>query len=110
MINETIKKIEDTLKKAKHISEEKRKELNELLSSLKNEVSTLSETQPDDAKSIVGFAEVATHEALRDTQKNDLLSLAQNGLDQSVQEFTSSHPNLSAVVKTLTRTLSNLGV
>ena len=108
MIQETLHKIEKSIQSSKNITEKKRNELNTLLIHLKKEIQDLSESKKDDAKSIVGFAELATHEALRNTQKKELLDLAQHGLDTSVQEFEITHPDLTSIVKTLIRTLSNL--
>ena len=58
MINDTLKKIESRIHSAEAISDERRRELIELLDKLKSEVDDLSHTHGDEAKSIAGFTEV----------------------------------------------------
>ncbi len=110
MISETLKKINALISTAKNLTDIQKQELENLLSQLKKELNLIPDTQSESAQSIASFAEVATREALRSTAQKDLLNLSQDGLDKSVREFATSHPNLIAIVKTLTRTLSNLGV
>ena len=69
MVEETITQIEARIKKAQSLNDERKKELLDLLSTLRTEVSHLSKTDAEDAQSIAGFTEVSIHEATRE-EKN----------------------------------------
>ncbi len=65
MIQETITQIEARVKKAESLKDEKKRELLDLLSTLKTEVSELSKTHAEHTQSIAGFTELSVHEAIR---------------------------------------------
>ena len=110
MIEDTIGKIEARIQGAENIKEERRRELVELLGTLKTEVAELSKTHEDQAQSIAGFAEVSAHEATRTLQDPQLLKLSLEGLGSSVSGFEGSHPRLVQIVSAISSTLSNLGI
>jgi hypothetical protein len=110
MIDDTLAKIEARIQSSDALSEDKRRELAQLLSTLKAEVAELSKTQPEQAQSIAGFAEVSTHEVMREPQNPNLVRLSVEGLTSSVAEFESSHPRLVQIVNSISNTLSNLGI
>jgi hypothetical protein len=110
MIQDTIAKIEARLAASEQLPAEKRAELLELVSRLKEEVQTLSQTNADDARSIAQFAALSTHEATRGEIKQPLLEMSLRGLARSVQGLESSHPKLVDVVNRICTTLSNLGI
>ena len=110
MVEETITQIEARIKKTKSLNEERKKELLDLLSTLKTEVSQLSKTDAEDAQSIIGFTEISIHEAIREEKHPQLLNISLEGLSTSVQGFESSHPKLVGVVNSICLTLSNIGV
>lgn len=110
MIEETITQIEARIEKAESLNEAKKKELQDLLSILKTEVSDLSKTHAEQTRSITGFTEVSIHEAIREEKNPQLLKLSLEGLSASVQGFESSHPRLVGVVNSICLTLSNIGV
>jgi queuine/archaeosine tRNA-ribosyltransferase len=110
MIEDTIGKIEARIEGAEAIKEERRRELLNLLGTLKSEVAELSKTHEEQAQSIAGFAEVSTHEATRAEQNPELLKLSLEGLGSSVQGFEESHPRLVQIVNAISSTLSNLGI
>ena len=58
MIKETITQIEARIEKAESLNDAKKKELLDLLSALKVEVSELSKTHAEHSQSITGFTEV----------------------------------------------------
>ena len=60
MVEETITQIEARIQKAQSLNDERKKELLDLLSTLRTEVSHLSKTDAEDARSIAGFTTVAT--------------------------------------------------
>jgi Mg2+ and Co2+ transporter CorA len=110
MIQETIEKIEARVQTADSIRDERRRELLDLLGTLKSEVAQLSETHGEQAQSIAGFAEISAHEATRSEQNPQLLKLSLEGLNSSVEGFEKSHPRLVQIVNAVSNTLSNLGI
>jgi hypothetical protein len=110
MIEDIIGKIEARIHGAESIKDDRRRELLELLGTLKSEVAKLSRTHGEQAQSIAGFTEVSTHEATRAEQDPELLDLSLKGLASSVQGFEQSHPRLVQIVNALSHTLSNLGI
>jgi Mg2+ and Co2+ transporter CorA len=110
MIQDTIEQIEARIRSAETIKDDRRRELLELLSTLKSEVADISETHGEQAESIAGFARLSTHEATRTDQNPTLLKLSLQGLDSSVSEFEKSHPRLVQIVNSISQTLSNLGI
>lgn len=110
MIEDTIGKIEARIQGAETISEDRRRELLQLMGTLKSEVANLSKTHEEQAESIAGFAEVSAHEATRTEQNPALLKLSLQGLGSSVSEFEKSHPRLVQIVNAISNTLSNLGI
>ena len=110
MLEETIGKIESKIEGAETIKDDRRRELLQLLGTLKAEVAELSKTHGEQAQSIAGFAEVSTHEATRAEQKPRLLQLSIEGLSSSVTELEKSHPRLVQIVNAISNTLSNLGI
>jgi hypothetical protein len=110
MIENTIGKIEDRIRNAEAIKDERRQELLQLLGTLKSEVAELSKTHEEQAQSIAGFTEVSTHEATRTEQNPELLKLSLDGLGSSVRELEQSHPRLVQIVNAISNTLSNLGI
>jgi hypothetical protein len=110
MIEDTIGKIEAKIQSAEMIKDDRRRELVQLLGTLKAEVAKLSQTHEEQAQSIAGFAELSTHEAIRSQQNPRLLKLSLEGLSSSVDELEKSHPRLVQIVNAISHTLSNLGI
>jgi hypothetical protein len=109
MIEDTISKIETRLQ-SEALDPERRKELLDLLSTLKSEVASLAKTHSEEAQSIAGFAEISTHEATRSEKNPQLLDLSLRGLKSSAAGFEHSHPRLVQIVNAISNTLSNLGI
>src|SRR4030066_455754 len=95
---------------SKSLKDERKKELLDLLSTLKSEVSQLSKTDAEDAQSIIGFTDVSIHEAIREEKHPQLLNLSLKGLSTSVKRFENSHPKLVGIVNSICNTLSNIGI
>jgi Mg2+ and Co2+ transporter CorA len=110
MIEDTIGKIETRIQGADSIKDDRRRELLQLLGTLKSEVAELSRTHGDQAASIAGFTELSTHEATRAEQDPKLLKLSLEGMASSVSGFEQSHPRLVRIVNAISQTLSNLGI
>jgi len=110
MIRDTISEIEARLQRAQSLNPETKKEVVDLLSKLKEEITELARTDADQARSIAGFAESSTHEATRSEKKPELLQYSLDGLSASVEGFEESHPQLVQLVNRICTTLSNLGI
>jgi len=110
MIEETIKKIEKQIQSAPAIKPERKEELGELLSTLREEVTELSKTKGEQAESIAGFTERYTSEAIREEQDEDLLDLSLKGLTKSVSGFEASHPRLVQIVNAICQRLADMGI
>ena len=107
MAQNTLQKLETLIQESTQLEAAKQQELLELIASLKSELHDVDDEQ---ARSIAKFAEVATHEALRENKNTDLIDISTQGLDKSAQEFASTQPTLFNIVRTIVRTLSNMGV
>ena len=110
MIEETVGQIEARIQGAESIKDERKRELLQLLATLKSEVAELSKTHAEHAQSITGFTEISAHEATREQQNPQLLKLSLEGLSSSVGGFEKSHPKLVQIVNAISNTLSNLGI
>jgi len=110
MIDETLTKIESRIQAADSVGDDRKRELLQLLSTLKQEVAELSKTHSERAESIAGFTQVSAHEATRETQDPNLMRLSVEGLRSSVAGFEESHPKLVRIVNSISNTLSNLGI
>ncbi|MBT5954635.1 DUF4404 family protein [bacterium] len=110
MIKETIMKMEILVKEAKKMAPERKDELESLIKDLKIELDELSKNKQEDADSIAGFANVAVHEALRESKDEALIELSTSGLQSSVRKIAASHPKLTAITRNISRSLSNLGI
>ena len=105
-----MEQAESSVQRAGNIKEKLRQELLESLGALKAELNRLASTHPEQAQSIAGFAQVATHEATRAKPNRDLLKQALEGLKSSVEEFEASHPRLFQTVNIVSTMLANMGI
>jgi Mg2+ and Co2+ transporter CorA len=110
MIDKNISEIETKIRDANSMSDERKRELLELLGKLKGEVSLLATTHREHADSITGFANVSAHEAMREKQNPQLREISAQGLRSSVGGFEQSHPQLVQLVNNISNLLSNLGI
>jgi Mg2+ and Co2+ transporter CorA len=109
MIEKTIDEIEAKIRGANAVTEERKRELLQLLGTLKSEVGKLSKTHDEHAQSIAEFAKLSAHEATREEQNPQLREISVSGLRSSVEGFEQSHPKLVQIVNSISNTLSNLG-
>ncbi|MGZ4986877.1 MAG: DUF4404 family protein [Limisphaerales bacterium] len=110
MLEDTLSKLEARIQNAGTLRDDNRAELIQLLGQLKAEVSTLSKTHEEQAQSIASFAELSTHEAMRESKNPETLKHSVAGLSSSVDELEKTHPQLVAVVNRIATTLSNMGI
>lgn len=105
----TISRLEEKIDRAS-LTEEQRKELLKLTGDLRREVGILADADRDTAESIAGFAQAATHEALRNNSNPKLQKLASEALSSSVEDFEQTHPKLVEVVNGFCTMLANIGI
>ena len=110
MIEDTLSNIEAKIQAADSIKNDRKRELLQLVATLKSEISELSKTDREQAQSIAGFTEISAHEATRSEQNPELLKLSLKGLSSSVGGFEKSHPQLVQLVNSISSMLSNLGI
>ena len=105
MIHDTLNNIERRLQESTNLQPENRSALEEMLAQLRSEIEEMREDESEQADSITGFAE-----ALRDKQDKELLALNLSGLEKSVRDFEVSHPQLTSVVNSICKALSDIGI
>jgi prefoldin subunit 5 len=110
MIENTIGEIEAKIHGSSSISDERKRELLQMLGTLKSEVGALAKTHDEQASSIANFAQTSAHEAIREKQNPESLEHSLQGLRSSVDGFEQSHPKLVQIVNNISNTLSNLGI
>jgi hypothetical protein len=110
MHKDTLEKIEGRIRATDSLSEARRKELLELLGTLKLEISELSKTHREDARAITAFADASLREATRAQQDPQLLNISLRGFSSSVTGFEQTHPRLVQIVNSISQTLANLGI
>lgn len=110
MIEDTLRQIETRIGKAESVSEERKRELLQLVATLKTEIAELSQSHGEQAQSIASFAQLSAHEATREARNPQLLKLSLQGLSASVEGFEQSHPALARAVNNISQTLANLGI
>ena len=110
MITQTISEIEAKISSTESVRPEQRRELLDLLATLKTEIAGLSRTDAEKADSIAGFAQVSAHEAMRADRNPQLRELSLRGLRSSVEDLEQSHPRLTHIVERISKTLSDLGI
>jgi ferritin-like metal-binding protein YciE len=108
MKDEEIERIRSAVESADHIPAEKKTELLRLLSKLKPTIAKASETHQDQAEKIGRLVEASTHEATK--RKPDAVKKLVRELEQVVEKFEASHPELVASVTEYSALLSALGI
>ena len=110
MRDEQIEKIRSAVESADHIPADKKAELLRLLSRLKPAIAEASQTHKDHAEKIVRLVEASAHEAAHGEKKPEAMRNLVRELDQSVEKFEASHPELVAAVTEYSALLSALGI
>jgi hypothetical protein len=110
MSENTIEEIEAKIHESSSISDERKRELLQLLATLKAEIGTLAKTHDEQASSIANFAQTSAHEATRAKQNPETLELSLKGFRSSVDGFEQSHPKLVQIVNSISKTLADLGI
>lgn len=110
MSDDTIKRIREQVKNSEKISSEQKNKLNTLIKELEKEMQSLSEQDSDKAKTIAGFAEISAHEAIRETDNDELFDIAGKGLSSAVKDIEVSHPKLVSILNSISVMLSDMSI
>jgi hypothetical protein len=110
MIDERIEKTKAAIESAENIPADRKAELLDLLSKLKPAIAKVSETHHEDAQSIARLVEASAHETIRPEKKPEHTNRLLRELKRSVENFETSHPELTAFVTKYSAVLSALGI
>jgi hypothetical protein len=110
MIDEHIEKTKSAIESAENIPADRKAELLDLLSKLKPAIAKVSETHREDARSIARLVEASAHETIRAKRKPEHTNRLLHELKRSVENFETSHPELTAFVTQYTTFLSAFGI
>jgi hypothetical protein len=110
MLEDTVKKVEDAIRKIDSLKGPDKTELLALLGALKTEVGRLSRTHQEQAHSIASLADMAAHEATRQDKSPALMRHSVEGLALSSEGFEASHPKLVGIVNELCTMLARIGI
>ena len=110
MIDNTVKKIEETVAKAPTLSPEKREQLLKLLGELKQEIQVLSRTHRESALGIADRTHASTRRATREDSDRPARDEAVAELKTVVEKFEVSHPGLVSTVNAFCNALADLGI
>ena len=75
MNEDTLSNIEAKIQASDSIKDDRKRELLQLIGTLKSEIANLSKTNSESAQSIAGFTEISAHEATRSEQNPELLHI-----------------------------------
>jgi hypothetical protein len=110
MIEETIARMEESIGNSTSLDAARKKELLDLLSSLRGQVTELSKTHPEHAESIAKFTDTSLRRAMRKEKGDRVLEGSLHELSASVERFESSHATLVQTVNSISLILANMGI
>jgi hypothetical protein len=110
MTDEHIEKTKAAIASAENIPPDRKAELLHLLSKLKPAIAKVSETHHEDAQSIARLVEASAHETIHPEKKPEHANRLLHELKHSVENFETSHPELTAFVTKYSAVLSALGI
>lgn len=105
-----IEKIQSAVESAEHIPDDKKAELLGLLSKLQPAIAKASEIHQDHAENVARLIEASAHEVTRIEKEPESIRKLLRELEQSVEKFEASHPELVALVTKYTAFLSAVGI
>jgi hypothetical protein len=110
MTDEHIEKTKAAIASAENIPADRKTELLHLLSKLKPAIAKVSQTHHEHAQSIARLVEASAHETIHPQKKPEHANRLLHELKQSVENFETSHPELTAFVTKYSAVLSALGI
>lgn len=105
-----IEAIEKKIKAASRIDADIKKDLLDLMSSLKVELADLKEAHPETAHNIADRTNLSAEKILTSNDAKNELQEDIDSLQETVGEFEVSHPKLVQVVNRLCMMLSDIGI
>ena len=108
--DQQIEKIQSAVESADHIPDDKKAELLGLLSKLTPAIAKASETHQDHAENVARLVKASAHQATRIEKEPESIKKLLRELEQSVEKFEASHPELVALVTKYTAFLSAVGI
>lgn len=109
MALDTLDRIRLRLDHAPSISEDDKRELSTLIEELRAEIEDLPECHHEDARSLVGFAELSAFEVTRVTTSPDLLEAGLAGVRSVIEKVQERHPRLAEVANNLAMAIGRMG-
>ena len=107
-MQETLNKIEKTVRDAPQANADTKEELLGLLGELRSELAALESTHAEEARNIASFTEAATRESTRPQPLE--AAEARAGLTDSVRKFEATHPRLGSLVRAICDSLAAMGI
>ena len=101
MLKDTLKRMRAIIDQKGDLSADKKKELHDLSEQLHRELGQVEKVSKEKAESIAGFAQVVTHESLRENKSEELHHHSVQGLKVSAREFEVTHPGLMRVIQSI---------
>src|SRR5436309_822889 len=110
MTDEHIEKTKSAIASAENIPPDRKAELLDLLPKLKPAIAKVSETHHEHAQSIARLVEASAHKMIRAEKTPGHTNKLLHELKRSVENFETSHPELTAFVTKYSAVLSALGI
>ena len=110
MLTATLSKLETKVRASTNIPDDKKEEYLTLLNELSCEINKLSVDDREKAKSIAGFTNISTQQAVREKINPDLLQISSDGLAESAREIGASYPKLVRLANDICDLLSRIGI
>lgn len=97
MIDETLSRLEERIRTSSRTSDDAKTDLLALVSELRAELAGIAATHSADARTLLGHAEAAA--------EGD-----ESGVEESIREFETAHPQIVGLVRSFLRTLADAGI
>ena len=110
MIDDILHKMETILKGAKRLPDAKRESLLKLTDELRQELKSVSKTRQEEATTLALLTKLNTYQNLQETQDPNVTEHISKGLSSALTQFEASHPKLVAVIRSISISLSKLGI
>jgi len=114
MVQETLKKIEKTVRDAPQASADTKEELLGLLGELRAELEVLERTHADEARHIASITEQAARESTRPPSGGHSGGPSREpsgaGLSEAVVQFEATHPRIGSLVRAICDSLAAMGI
>lgn len=110
MIEDRIQKIEERIHAASHLPPELKTELLDVTAALRKELVQLHSHSSEKAAALTELTEASTHKATSPEGHLPSIEKAIEELNESVEEFEVSHPDLAAALNRMAMILANMGI